>query len=273
VGSYTEAYDGTINSIPKQGGAVTVLSSGLQGSNGIATDGTEVFFTDTGGCANCVARVHKVPVAGGTTTLLATWMDNGNHVPYGITVVAPYVYWTNWYLGGGLQRLPTAGGTVVDLVSGIDFARALTSDGSHAYFTADWSPDLVRVNLPDGPHDVVTHLSGTTMSLSNTVAVAVNGQHAYCVGSNGLFRVDLEGGATTWMSSTPGAAIAIDDQYIYVAHATDGAIERWPLDGRPSSLLVTGRPLVLYLASDETNLYWPESQSVANGGAIVKLAK
>jgi hypothetical protein len=270
TGEYTEAYDGTINSIPKQGGAVTVLSTGLQGSTGIATDGAEVFFTDTGGCLDCIARVHKVPVSGGATTLLATWMDNGTHIPFGITVVGPYVYWTNNYLGGGLQRLPTSGGTVVDVVSGIDYPRALTSDATHAYFTADWSPDLFRVKLPDGPQDIVTR--DATISLSNTKAIAVNGRHAYCVGDNGLFRVELASGATTWVSQTPGNGVAIDEQDIYTTNL-EGGIERRSIDGGPSTLVVTGRTLIMDLVTDETNLYWTESRSEPNAGAIVKLAK
>jgi hypothetical protein len=270
---YSAAHDGTISSISKQGGDVTVLSTGLQGSNDIATDGNEVFFTDTGGCIDCVARVHKVPVAGGTTTLLATWMDDGFHVPYGITVVGRYVYWTNTYLGGGLQRLPTTGGTAYDLSIGFDYARTLASDATHAYFTSGWSPDLVRVSLPDGPTEVVTRLSGTAMSLSNTEAIAVDATHAYCVGDNGLFRVRLADGATDSISESLGRGIAVDDEYVYTANSYGGTIERRSLDGSSVALLATGRPHPTGLAVDGTSLYWSESENTANAGAIVKLVK
>jgi hypothetical protein len=104
----TQAGTGSVNRIAiGGGGTVTQLASGQDEPEGIATDGINVYWTSR----TNTGSVNKVPVAGGTATVLA---DNQGG-PWAIVVDQPaadagasqaFVYWTN-YNDNNIQKVPT----------------------------------------------------------------------------------------------------------------------------------------------------------------------
>jgi alpha-galactosidase len=70
--------------MPKAGGAITTLASGLGGPRRIVADATHLYWTD-----DVDNTVMKVPIAGGAPTVLATGQMGAN----AIAVDATHVYW------------------------------------------------------------------------------------------------------------------------------------------------------------------------------------
>lgn len=121
-----------IKRVPKAGGAVAVVvdaflnglivppAVGLPGAwlpvGGLATDGSSLFFADTGYASD---RVLSAPTAGGAVTALVTL----SHAPYDVSVQPTHVtgdaagvFWTD---AAALNWLSSPGGTPTPLVGGL----------------------------------------------------------------------------------------------------------------------------------------------------------
>jgi hypothetical protein len=72
---------------PQQGGAATVLTSGLKYASGLVVDGTELYWSAACG-------IYKMPVSGGTPALVASSMTPT------FAVDATRVYWMDGSTGG-----------------------------------------------------------------------------------------------------------------------------------------------------------------------------
>jgi hypothetical protein len=101
------AGSGSVNKVSVNGGAVTTLATGVDSPRGIATDGTNVYWTS----GTNTGAVSKVSVNGGAVTVLA--QNQGG--PWAIVVDTPdpdagvtqtFVYWTN-FNDNNIQKVPT----------------------------------------------------------------------------------------------------------------------------------------------------------------------
>jgi hypothetical protein len=155
IGVYLSAGTGSgtgIEVVPLGGGTPTQLVAatgpgggpmavgGVAGGNGIAVDGTDVYWI--GGAGGLVV---KVPKTGGSVTTLN---DQGGNPAWHMIAVHdgnPDVYWT---LGGGMNvdRAPTGGGhtSLINVTKG---SRALAVDATSLYW-ADNSNQTVRKLTP-----------------------------------------------------------------------------------------------------------------------------
>ena len=97
------------------GGAITVLTAGLQDPAGIALDSTNIYWTDLGTLANSYkdGAVLSIPIVGGKTTPLAVNQEG----PTSVAVDTRNVYWTN-YVSRTVTSAPLAGGSYALLASG-----------------------------------------------------------------------------------------------------------------------------------------------------------
>jgi hypothetical protein len=75
-------WNGTLQSVPKTGGAPTTLVSGVGGHTWLAVDGTLLYFTTA-------SEVKAVPKAGGKVATIAS----GLHFPHDLALDTKHVYW------------------------------------------------------------------------------------------------------------------------------------------------------------------------------------
>jgi hypothetical protein len=99
---YTEESDyGPIGQLPLDGGAATILSTN-NGTEGVVSDGTYVYFTSANGDPPAYdGAVLRVPAAGGTVDTIATgnWPDS-------IAIDATSVYWASSRSGVVMRATP-----------------------------------------------------------------------------------------------------------------------------------------------------------------------
>jgi len=181
------------------------------------------------------------------------------------------VYWGG-SSGHAIQKVPLAGGTAADLVTGTD-AQYLASDGTNVYWS-DFSMQggaFVRVPVGGGTPTVLA------TGLSNPGDIAVDGTNVYFANSSTLFGTKFwkvpQGGATPAMvaMTTDFAVyeIAVDATIIY--WAASNKIGKAALAGGSVETIATGQHGALSIAVDATNVYWLNTDSTAE--AVMKLAK
>jgi uncharacterized repeat protein (TIGR02543 family) len=116
----------TIRSVPKGGGTVSTIQSGLTSVFRIATDVNNLYWTDPVG-----GTIRSVPKSGGASTILAS--DPGN-APSGIAVDSVNVYWTQMVKPGNVMKVPIAGGTPAYIDYGTN-TPGVATDGTFVYWT------------------------------------------------------------------------------------------------------------------------------------------
>jgi hypothetical protein len=212
---FTDGEDGTVNKVPKSGGAVTTLAAtGLPGATAIAVDRDAVYWNPGG---RAVARVSK---NGGAPSILAS----DQAVPAAIAVDDTSVYWVNEGTAaqGGeaplsLLRANKEGGPATTLASGEVF--------DPLYRTGDGSAEQ-------------------TWSLASNATSLVWASY----GTGTIVRFDKSTGQATTLASGLGAphSIAVDARWVYwtdggyASDPTPPEIARMPLAGGAPVFFATG---------------------------------
>jgi hypothetical protein len=246
--------EGSVMSIPKNGGTPVALQSGGGGGAGIAVDATHVYWT-----VDVAGTVMKVPIGGGAPITLAS----GQSSPFGIAVDAANVYWTTFVDDGTVMSVPIGGGTLVTLAIGQSNPMGITSDATNVYW-ADFGTGAK--NYSDGAVMAVPIGGGAPTTLAT-------GAYAACVAVNAtdlfwnwdtIAKLPLQdGGLSTTLSTIPGGGLALDSTQIYWV-PTGGPVSL-PLDGGTPTVLATGfAGALLSIAVDATSVYFTS----LNGGVF-----
>jgi hypothetical protein len=117
-----------VQRFPLAGGAATTLCTAPQGLDGMAIDGTSVYFS----IGQVPGQVMKVPLAGGA----AQTVVSGQSAPGSLAVDGTSVYWTN---GGdsSVNKAPIGGGTATVLAAAQPGGVGpLAIDATYVYFGA-----------------------------------------------------------------------------------------------------------------------------------------
>jgi sugar lactone lactonase YvrE len=184
------------------GSCLVTIASGLTAVGPLAVDSTSVYFSnyvcdaDGGACGAIV----KAPLAGGKVTTLAYGGDPG-----GIVVDGATVYFTS-QTAESVYSVPTGGGTLTTLASGLGVPRGIAVDTSNVYWA---DPGLSRVtSVPRG--------GGTSTILAASqeypYGVAVDSTSVYwtdygngCTvpGTGNVSKMPLGGGTITTLATPP----------------------------------------------------------------------
>lgn len=227
---------GSIRTIPKKGGQVMVLASGLSGVNDIELDSTNVYWTEYDINSNSGnGAIKTVAKTGGAITVLATGTPPGVNgdvsFPAALAVDSTFVYWHD--INPGIRRVPKTGGTVVELAGSPLGAERMTFDaaGTNLYFDTGSMPGqgttVGRWAPSGGPVQVLASGVG-----SNVVGgIALDGNFFYGVSTdapNGnVFEVPIGGGAPIYVVQNlyNPHNVAIDASNIYYAPGTGGVFK------------------------------------------------
>jgi len=247
VGWTQKAMNGAVESAPKAGGAIDVLSVGSSGG-GIAMDATNVYWSSS-------TDLLSIPVSGGATVTVASAPQS-----LSLAVDSTNLYWMD-QTDLAVMRVPKVGGTPVTIAtvpppSGGGYVRyALAIDANSVYFTTD--TDVRSVPLGGG---AVSTLATGLQSPLGGIAV---GPSAVCfMVIPAVLCVPPAGGSVTTVASggeigsgviQPGR-IAVDDRNVYWAEGQE--IAKASLAGGGTVILSGQLHDVAAIAVDSTSVYW-----------------
>ena len=287
--------DSTFNSyrvikVPSSGGAITVLASRSTSVpnakitiQNISTDGTNVYWIDTGNSA-----IDKLPVNGGSITTLAS----GLQLPVGLAISAVTAFWTEQgaangccaQMGAGqIRQVPLTGGTFSAVINGLDAPNALAIDNNFIYWAEIWRVAKAQI----GGGSTTTLASGIS---SDMARIAIDQSNIYILDGDLVKKVPIAGGTVEKLSSSHGGSIGdlsavnqdivTDGNNVYWTVASTGpippAVQAIPVTGGSAVTLSTDAALVnpqdcyWRIAVDSQNVYWSTGSSSFPIGCAVK---
>ncbi|MFO0677812.1 MAG: hypothetical protein U0169_14845 [Polyangiaceae bacterium] len=256
--------------MPLAGGAVETLGDAAN-PIGIATDGTDVYWTSQGD-----GIVGRYSVASGTSTIIATGQTvPGRMAPDG----TDGVFWVNngvGFSGSGIQRYGRTAGTTTNVATGRIRPIHLAVDATDVYFTNIDADQVMHVAKTGGePRTLLPGSGGQT-------GIAVDGERVFWTAADGVYSVDKAGVQSVTVAggqATP-ASVLVDGDFVYWANYgspensgipasldTSGSIVRAKKDGSKPEVFAAAQAHPRGLAQDKCHLYW-----VAEG-RVMKRAK
>jgi hypothetical protein len=260
---------GKVQRVPKAGGAVDDLVTGLGVPYGIAVDATYVYFTDR--LANALDRVPK---SGGTATPIATNQPHCNRIALG----GGNIFWTNSGASedhdGSLMKMPIGGGTPVALATALPDPEAVAVDATNVYWvnTAATEPGTVMRTKIDGSQAVPTTLA---TGLDYPLGIALDTTTVYWAHELGVMKVakTSDGSiAPTYLATNQNESreVAVDSVTAYWTN--QDAVAEVPLAGgseKTLGVVVWGDGIAL----DDAYVYYVDSGTLTKPGAIYRVAK
>jgi hypothetical protein len=242
------------------GRCVTVLADvAISGyAKGVAVDANGVYVTSAN--PQCV---FEVPLGGGTPMPLLSPAPTPSVTGSGAVALAGTVlYWTT---GGGQQvfSVPTAGGAATPVSTTENDPEAITSDGTHAYWTDSTRIRYASAGAASPMTLPVTSEAGTPFD--TPTGIAVDNAFVYWSNRGGhgtatIWRVDkTAGGAAKLVQSgadpIQGLALDATNAYFTTFYGT-GGVYSVPVGGGPATALSTSETSPSKIVSDASALYW-----------------
>ncbi len=258
---------------------VVTLASG--GGNGMATDGTNVFWA--GSVVDGGAGIWTVPVDGGAVSLLAAIPagTGANPVPYAVALGATTVYWTvshDFANDGGFQTsilgTPRGGGPTTVLLAGQQVTTGLALDDTSIYWgNGGPAGESAVMKMPLNGGAATTLASGLTLPAyggggGEQQTIAVDSTSVYWASTGSIMKVPLSCGMPESLApagEVGAIAVAATGVYWTQLDSPDvgpASVRTMPFGGSEVSTIASypgdltgGVPI----AVDATNVYWPIS--------------
>lgn len=261
--AYVGAEDKTLRRVPKDGGAVDILTASPQAIGAVRVDAKNVFFA-TVSDRNLTGdgTLYAVPKIGGTPLLLGTGRINA------IELDDNYVYWTD--LNGGVFRTAKRGNGDQQQLKSSPFPLGLLLDGDTLYY-ADASAQIVVAIPKTGGSAGVTIASGQKF---NNIAQDAANLYMTVLESPTVFKVSKSGGTATPLATLQGVGSAIRyvNGLLYVAiddnFGPHGALVSIDPNSGAAVTVRSDRAAAHGLASDACAIYLTDWN---NGGTLEKV--
>jgi hypothetical protein len=186
-----------------------------------------------------------------------------------VALAGAVLYWTT---GGGQQvfSAPTTGGAATPVSTSENDPEAITSDGTHAYWTDSTRIRYVSAGAASPMTLPVTSEAGTPFD--TPTGIAVDGRFVYwsnrgAHGTATIWRVDkMAGGAAAEIvqgAADPIQGLTVDAASVYfTSFYGTGGVYSVPLGGGAATALSTSETSPSRIVSDATALYWLDGMRV-----------
>jgi hypothetical protein len=281
-------------------GVCVVLASGQANVIGLATDGTNVYWTtdngtgtvagtpvsgagsiftlasgqvDPGAIATDGTNVYWVTydngLGGGTVMMAKAASDGGLPVtlaanqtaPEYLAVCPPTVFWTNEH---DVYTVNSDGGDPETVPAGGAYNVACNAS---AVYWSNGSDELLAAPTPIVNPSAYSVLE-PGQSASAIVADATNLYWGATGPDGGIWKASLDGGPPVNLCGAAGPeTMAVDDQSVYWTTPTAGTVWKVPLGGGAPVLLAWDQDQPWTVAVDSTSVYW----TVLGSGTVMKL--
>jgi hypothetical protein len=258
---WTNFETGTVQRVPKCGGAPTVLASGLDEPFRIAVGTDAAYVSSPGG-------LFEVPLAGGAPSMIAPL---ANYIPStDLALDTAYLYWIDWdpQAGSAFQILRRAlGGGAIMMVAAVQVGAgaapgsAIAVDDAYVYVGAgSWTESAVLRAPKNGG-------AATLVALANHVptGIAVDGTRIYWSDyeyTGEVTTADKTGSGipvvlASGQETTLGVVLDATNVYwVNQGNTSDGSVATTLKAGGPITVLAQGQAVSERLALDATGVYW-----------------
>jgi hypothetical protein len=288
--SSTPANPGVVMMAPIAGGTPFMISWNWVAPEGIATDGTNVYWDDAQ--TGQIMKSAIVPSMDYMKLKIPTQISSDSFPPHAIAVSGGNVYWNDE--SGLIKTVPssnTTSGTAKQLNDstppwGGSTPGGLAVDATNVYYADNSNVWQLPINSTTG------HGLSLASAQDNPFGIAVDAHNVYwtqfntgsAVGTDAIQQIPISGGSVVTVN--PGVQdaidIVVDSTSVYWNSPPSGTVAKAPIGGGATTTLATLPAaqtftyvnVPLGLVVDSTSVYWVTSSSTNSGpGAIMKVAK
>jgi hypothetical protein len=265
---------GVIRSVPKTGGAVTVLYRGPDAPQRLFRDSSQIYFTEKAHCSamlDGLARIARIPDAGGAAETLISGVISYASPP--LAVSDTHVFLVD---GAHIMRVPLSGG-ILEPLGEAGSIYDIVTDGAYVYWVESGIVLWRKMPVAGG---VMMELAATRNSPSPGDKLLLRNDTLYLwtyTATDCLEATPVTGGGAKeiyrWKLSEPKLSdFIVDETNIYFAERGPDKItpyiKKIPLSGGAATIIGSGASNSLnILAQDDTYIYW------MNTGGIFKAPK
>jgi hypothetical protein len=247
----------------------------------IAVDTSDVYWAGWGGTSP--GHVFKMPITGGTVTILATVAQGS----FRIALDASYVYWTasaNPAGTGAVMKVPIGGGAATTLASGLNGPIGIAIDAANVYWADYRDGTVMKVAKVGGSPSILAKQGLSPFYL----AVDTTNVYWTDISFDSVMQMPLTGGSATTLYAEKGGPgpydIAIDATHVFWSSFHGGTVATAPIGGGPATTLasglVPGQGGNVPIALDSLNVFFASPATDPSlvravpkgGGSIVTLA-